>query len=579
VFDGLLVKKVPNVEAYAALSLGNICKFLCVSVVLICSLRKILRAFSDFANLHVSEKRYGKHLQYAADFYKGILGKDPANAYAANGIGTVLAEKGEIFKAKEVFNRVREVSDDTIADALLNLGHIYLAQKKNSEALQLYQQYLTRIEDTNTPVTSKSRLDDIVDVLLYIAFAYFDWARHKELLNDAGAAAADGIYKKAMEHLEKGISRHPKKEVVLKYNLAMTKLQAANCVLQKLTRNIARTVEEVQEALDGLQESLVVVEQILEDKNENKKVPIPTSTLQNFLTHCRANITSAKSHLEDEKQRAAEAEAEQEIRRLAVEAEMKEAELEEAIRKEQEAKEQEERDRKAEATMQKVATLRDNWQKEQQAELVEKEKKKKRSGAAGDMADFIEEDKPEAGGGGHGLFDDSDESDEEEAGPEDKPKHVPDQKELFGDSEEEDSDKPAGSPGNSMVAANKAPTPSKNELFGDSDDSDEESAESPTKNAPEDVNAKKPGSKELFGSDDESDEELLEVKRESEGQPRKKRSMPEEDEDEGESAKRQNSKGLFGSDDESDEELLRDSDDPQPKKRRLLDDNNNDNDG
>jgi len=79
-----------------------------------------------FANLHVSEQRYAKHLQYASDYYKRILGKDPLNAYAANGIGTVLAEKGEIFKAKEVFNRVREVSGDSIADALLNLGHIYL---------------------------------------------------------------------------------------------------------------------------------------------------------------------------------------------------------------------------------------------------------------------------------------------------------------------------------------------------------------------------------------------------------------------------------------------------------------------
>lgn len=97
---------------------------------------------------------------------------------------------------------------------------------------------MKRAEDGTTPITSKSRVEDVVDVLLYIAFAYFDWARHTELYNDANAAPADERYKNAMEHLEKAVSKQSKKDVVLKYNLCMTKLQAANCVLQKLTRNM-----------------------------------------------------------------------------------------------------------------------------------------------------------------------------------------------------------------------------------------------------------------------------------------------------------------------------------------------------
>lgn len=193
VFDGLLAKKVPNVEAYAMLSLGNI----------------------YFANIHVP-KRYSKHIQYASDYYKRILSKDSSNAYAANGLGTVLAEKGELFKAKDVFNRVREVQDN-IADALLNLGHIYLAQKKHPEALQMYQNYMKRTEDGTVPITSKSRVDDLADVELYIAFAYFDWARHTELFNNAKAAPADERYGKAMYHLERALSRKPKKELILRY--------------------------------------------------------------------------------------------------------------------------------------------------------------------------------------------------------------------------------------------------------------------------------------------------------------------------------------------------------------------------
>ncbi len=323
VFDGLLTKKVQNVEAYAMLSLGNI----------------------YFANLNLPG-RYAKHIVYAADFYKRILQKDTANAYAANGLGTVLAEKAELFKAKEVFNRVREVSGDSVADAHLNLGHVYLAQKRHPEALQMYQSYLKRTEDGSAPISSKSRVDDKVDVLQYIAFAYFDWARQTELFNNAKAAPADERYKKAMEHLELALEENTSKNIVLTYNLCMTKLQAANCVLQKLTRNIRRTAAEVEEALHGLQKSYETVEEILKKKTEGLKVTIATSMLNDFLTHCKSNIDSAKSHLEDERKREEEANELKELQRLTAESQKKKQEYEEQLKKEEEARKQEQRDRR-----------------------------------------------------------------------------------------------------------------------------------------------------------------------------------------------------------------------------------------
>jgi RNA polymerase-associated protein CTR9 len=299
-----------------------------------------------FANLDVAGK-YEKYLKYSADYYKRILTKDTANAYAANGLGTVLAENAELFKAKEVFNRVREVSGDAIADAHLNLGHIYLAQKKHPEALQMYQSYLKRTEDGTAPISSKSRKDDKVNVLLYIAFAYFDWARQAELFNNQKAAPADERYKKAMDNLEVAISENTTKTVVLTYNLCMTKLQAANCVLQKLTRNIRRTASEVEEALNGLQQSLTTVEEILEKKQDGSlKVLIATATLNDFLTHCRSNIDSAKSHLEDERKREEEANELRELQRLASESQRKQQELQEQLKQETEAKKQQERDLK-----------------------------------------------------------------------------------------------------------------------------------------------------------------------------------------------------------------------------------------
>jgi RNA polymerase-associated protein CTR9 len=330
IFDGLLGRKVPNVEAYALLSMGNI----------------------YFANLDIPG-RYAKHLGYAGDFYKRILTKDNANAYAANGLGSVMAEKAELFKAKEVFNRVRETTGDTIADAHLNLAHIYLAQKKHPEALQMYQSYLKRTEDGTAPITSKSRLDDKVDVLHYIAFAYFDWARQTELFNNAKAAPADERYKMAMQNLELAIidNTSESKNSILTYNLCMTKLQAANCVLQKLTRNIRRTAKEVEEALNGLQQSLETVETIAKNKAEGAKVLISTSILNDFITHCKSNIESAKSHLEDERKREEEAREVQELQKSMAEMKRQEQLLEQARRKEEEARKQEDRDRKVRASV------------------------------------------------------------------------------------------------------------------------------------------------------------------------------------------------------------------------------------
>ena len=493
VFDSLLVKKVTNVEAYASLSLGNI----------------------YFATLHMSEKRYAKHLQYASDYYKRILTKDPANAYAGNGLGTVLAEKAEMFKAKEVFNRVREVSGDTIADTLVNLGHIYLAQKKHPEALQMYKSYMKRAEDGTTPITSKSRVDDVVDVLMYIAFSYFDWARHTELSNDSNAAPADGRYLEAMNYLELAISKHSKRDMVLKYNLCMTRLQAANCILQKLTRNIPRTVEEVEGALDGLKESFEVVQSILKEKTEGAKVQISTSKLQDFLKHCRANISSAESHLEDEKKRAEDAETEKEIRRLAAEAALKEEEIKKALEKEKETREQEERDRKAEAKMKFVEELKVGWKQEQAREVEKKVAKKK----TGQLDDFIEDDNANVGNeeeavpGSH-LFDESD--DENDNGNETQGKA---EGSKNGDDEQKETRK-------------------ENDIFGDSDDEGDADGDGEAKEEDKPASASKP---DLFGDsseNDESDEELLGPSKrtgedigDGDSQPAKKRRVLEEDDD------------------------------------------------
>jgi hypothetical protein len=367
-----------------------------------------------------------------------------------------------------------------------------------------------------------------------------------------------------MDHLEQAISKHSKKQVVLKYNLCMTKLQAANCVLQKLTRNIPRTVEEVEEALTGLQESLEVVEDLLKRKTSQQKIPINTSTLQNFLTHCRANITSAESHLEDEKKRRADAEAEREIRQLAADASLKEASLREAIKKADDAKEQDLRDKKADEKMMKVDQLRANWQHDQEVQQNEKDKKARKTRAGGvapGNEDFLV---PDDGGqaqanAGHGLFDDSsdEEDDEPEAkrGEDDRNKKKPAEKadaikpsqsDLFGDSDE-DEEMLEDTKTSPKKVAKPAATSTQQDLFGDSDDDDDDDgpptqdAKAPSKTKEEKATdqADAPSNQDLFGdSDEESDEELVRPdanKRDSEDNddegPRKKRRVLQEEED------------------------------------------------
>lgn len=443
VFDGLLSKKFPNVESYSLLSMATI----------------------YFANLDIPG-RYAKHLGYAGDYYKRILTKNHDNAYAANGLGTCLAERGELFKAKEVFNRVREVTGDSIADAHLNLAHIYLAQKKHPEALQMYQSYLKRTEDGTAPITSKSRLDDKVDVLHYIAFAYFDWARQLELFGNAKAAPADERYKLAMENLLLAVTSNTSdsKNYLLTYNLCMVKLQAANCTLQKLTRNIRRTANEVEDALVGLQESLETVETILKSKDDGAKVMISSSILKDFITHCKSNIESAKSHLEDEKKREEEANEIRELQRLHAETKREEQKLMEERAKQEEAKRQEELDLRAQRKMAKVSQLREGW--EMEANLATEKKAKKKKGAPeapnGDdtTEQLVEEQDEAAGTNTANLFDDSD--DDSDAGEKD------------GDTSTDDAAKKSNDGNDDGGAKEPAEDATKQDLFGESSSSDDD---------------------------------------------------------------------------------------------------------
>jgi RNA polymerase-associated protein CTR9 len=51
----------------------------------------------------VQEKR---HQDRALSMYKAVLRNDPRNIWAANGIGCVLAHKGHVVEARDIFAQV-----------------------------------------------------------------------------------------------------------------------------------------------------------------------------------------------------------------------------------------------------------------------------------------------------------------------------------------------------------------------------------------------------------------------------------------------------------------------------------------
>lgn len=115
--------------------------------------------------------RRANRLERALALYSKALVRAPNNAYAANGVGAVLAERGRLDEAAAVFMSVAEaaVGDNALStlahDALLNYAHCQLGLGAQGRAVRLYDQVL------------RKRGRDATDarVLLCKARALHDW--------------------------------------------------------------------------------------------------------------------------------------------------------------------------------------------------------------------------------------------------------------------------------------------------------------------------------------------------------------------------------------------------------------------
>lgn len=81
-----------------------------------------------------------RHQERAINIYKAVLRADPKNIWAANGIGCILAHKGCINEARDVFAQVREATAE-FSDVWLNIAHVYVEQKQYVSAIQMVSRF------------------------------------------------------------------------------------------------------------------------------------------------------------------------------------------------------------------------------------------------------------------------------------------------------------------------------------------------------------------------------------------------------------------------------------------------------
>uniref|UniRef100_A0A8C4PYM7 CTR9 homolog, Paf1/RNA polymerase II complex component n=1 Tax=Eptatretus burgeri TaxID=7764 RepID=A0A8C4PYM7_EPTBU len=161
-----------------------------------------------------------RHQDRALAIYKQVLRNDPKNLYAANGIGAVLAHKGCIREARDVFAQVREATAD-VCDVWLNLAHVYVEQRQFISAVQMYENCLKKFFRYQQP-----------DVMLYLARAYFKCGRLLE----------------AKQTLLKARHAAPGEPIIL-YNLALLLQKIATSVLRdekSSLRAVLRAVGELE---------------------------------------------------------------------------------------------------------------------------------------------------------------------------------------------------------------------------------------------------------------------------------------------------------------------------------------------
>ncbi|TMW60601.1 hypothetical protein Poli38472_000643 [Pythium oligandrum] len=337
------VMGMPNMknDPYALLSMGNI-----------------------FMSNLTEKLRYAKNMALSETYYKKTLQLQPRNIFAANGLGIMMAEKGNFELAKLIFSQVREASPD-MPDAWINLAHIFVAEERYSEAIQLYSVCL-----------SKCYNGQDLEVILYLAKAYYESKN----------------FPMCIKTLSRGLHMYPD-DMRLSYNLALAQEDYAVATLGQEAappgaRSSAvgqRTMADVQRAIADLKRAQRIFQTLLKRAESipvTKKggLPFDKDKASEHEKFCADTLTKASYHLEFERQREEKRRLENEAQRRMLQ------EYEDRIAREKEdAQRAEEETRKRRADVlqkqeERLKQLSEGWRVREREEEEKKTSKKKAGG-------------------------------------------------------------------------------------------------------------------------------------------------------------------------------------------------------
>lgn len=141
-FERIIQRPSTKDDNYAMISLGNVW----------------LQSLHQPTRDKFKEKR---HQERALSIFKSVLRADGRNIWAANGIACILAHKGHLSEARDIFSDVREATAD-FSDVWLNIAHIYTEQRQYVAAIQMYENCIKKFGQQNN-----------TDMLLFLARAYY----------------------------------------------------------------------------------------------------------------------------------------------------------------------------------------------------------------------------------------------------------------------------------------------------------------------------------------------------------------------------------------------------------------------
>ncbi|CAI7739932.1 unnamed protein product [Closterium sp. NIES-54] len=235
-------------------------------------------------------------------FHKALTGSS-SNMYAANGVGSVVAERGLFDVAKDIFTSVQEASSapgaTDLPDVWMNLANVHLAKGDYALAVKLYEKTLKRFFASGA-VGASGAEGFHLRTLSYMARAQYD---------------ADQLAQ-CRRSLLLAVHVAPN-NAALRFNVAVALQKMAVTVLKQ----DKRTAEQVRKVVSDLKTALRLFSQGSQGGVDKKKA-------NSHLEYCQHVLSSAKQHLEvaerEEQQRKQRAEAERQV--AEVEASKKRAE-------------------------------------------------------------------------------------------------------------------------------------------------------------------------------------------------------------------------------------------------------------